>query len=130
MSIKVLSLNLAGGLCIILAFLGIVLPLLPTTPFLLLASACFMRSSPRLHRWMHQHPTLGPLLTNWYEHGAVTKRVKSRGVLFILLSFSLSIYFAPIVWVKVFLIVVLVILLTWFIRLPTHELVADSKENH
>jgi uncharacterized membrane protein YbaN (DUF454 family) len=51
-----------------------------------------MRSSPRLHRWMHQHPTLGPLLTNWYEHGAVTKRVKSRGVLFILLSFSLSIH--------------------------------------
>lgn len=89
-----------------------------------------MRSSPRLHRWMHQHPTLGPLLTNWYEHGAVTKRVKSRGVIFILLSFSLSIYFAPIVWVKVFLIVVLAILLTWFIRLPTHELVADSKENH
>lgn len=122
--------NLVGGLSLVLAFLGILLPLLPTTPFLLLASACFMRSSPRFYRWMHEHPRLGPLLTNWYENGAVTKQVKSRGLFFILLSFSFSIYFAPILWVKGFLILVLVILLSWFLRLPTHELVADSEENH
>ncbi|MEZ8280053.1 YbaN family protein [Vibrio splendidus] len=121
---------MAGGLCIILAVLGIVLPVLPTTPFLLLASACFMRSNPKVHKWMHEHKTLGPLLNNWYQHGAVTKQVKTRGVFFILLSFALSIYFAPLIWVKVFLICVLVILLTWFMRLTTHELVADSKENH
>ncbi|CAK2831111.1 Inner membrane protein YbaN [Vibrio crassostreae] len=89
-----------------------------------------MRSNPKVHKWMHEHKTLGPLLKNWYQHGAVTKQVKTRGVFFILLSFALSIYFAPIIWVKAFLICVLVILLTWFMRLPTHELVADSKENH
>ncbi|MFA0568581.1 YbaN family protein [Vibrio gallaecicus] len=121
---------MAGGLCIILAFLGILLPVLPTTPFLLLASACFMRSNPKVHRWMHEHKTLGPLLKNWYEYGAVTKQVKTRGVIFILFSFFLSIYFSPILWVKGFLVVVLIILLSWFLRLPTHELVADSEENH
>ncbi|WP_394251851.1 YbaN family protein [Vibrio profundi] len=129
-SIRQLSLNFVGGLSLILAFLGIVLPLLPTTPFLLLSSACFMRSSPRFHRWMHEHKTLGPLLTNWHENGAVTKQVKNRGLFFILLSFSFSIYFAPVLWVKGFLILVLVILLSWFLRLPTHELVAESEENH
>ena len=89
-----------------------------------------MRSNPKVHRWMHEHKILGPLLKNWYEYGAVTKQVKTRGVIFILFSFFLSIYFSPILWVKGFLVVVLIILLSWFLRLPTNELVADSEENH
>ena len=66
----------------ILGIAGIVLPLLPTTPFILLASACFMRGSPAFHRWLHEHKTFGPMLENWHKHRAVTRKVKQRGAVF------------------------------------------------
>lgn len=114
----------------ILGIAGIVLPLLPTTPFILLASACFMRGSPAFHRWLHEHKTFGPMLENWHKHRAVTRKVKLRGAVFIVLSFTVSILVAPIVWVKIALLVMLIVLLSWFMRLPVTELVADREENH
>ncbi|WP_237767926.1 YbaN family protein [Vibrio bivalvicida] len=117
-------------LSLILGIIGIFLPLLPTTPFILLASACFMRSSPRFHRWLHQHKTFGPILTNWHQNRAVTTKVKKRGVIWILLSFAFSIWVVPHFWLKIGLVVMLVILLSWFIRLPVIEYLADSEENH
>ncbi|MEF1336807.1 YbaN family protein [Vibrio rotiferianus] len=122
--------NIAGGLCMILGIAGIVLPLLPTTPFILLASACFLRGSPIFHRWLHEHKTFGPILENWHKHRAVTRKVKQRGALFIVLSFTVSILVAPFIWVKIALLVMLIVLLSWFMRLPVTELVADREENH
>ncbi|MBL4293717.1 YbaN family protein [Vibrio fluvialis] len=129
-NIRHLLLNIVGGLSVGLGILGIVLPLLPTTPFLLLASACFMRSSPRFHRWLNQHRLFGPILTNWQQNKAVSKRVKQRGCIFILLSFAFSITVVPHLWLKALLFVGLVVLITCFLRLPTHELVANQQENH
>ena len=117
-------------LSLALGIIGIFLPLLPTTPFILLASACFMRSSPRFHAWLHQHKTFGPILDNWHQHRAVTTKVKKRGAFYIVLSFTFSIWFVPHYWLKVMLLIMLVILLAWFIRLPVMEHLADSKENH
>lgn len=57
-------LNIAGVIALLLAILGLFLPLLPTTPFLLLASACFARGSDRLHRWLLQHRVFGVYLRN------------------------------------------------------------------
>lgn len=57
-------------------FVGVALPVLPTTPFLILAVACFARSSPRLEAWLLGHPRFGPLLSDWREHGAIPKRAK------------------------------------------------------
>ncbi|MGF1842651.1 YbaN family protein [Vibrio clamense] len=119
-----------GGLSLLLGIVGIVLPLLPTTPFLLLSSACFVRSSPRFHHWLHTQKTLGPILENWQRNGAVTNKVKMRGLVLILLSFSFSIFIAPILWVKFTLIAMLVVLITWFVRIPVHEPVANRQENH
>ena len=63
-----LALNLIGGIAVVLAILGVFLPLLPTTPFLLLASACFARGSTRLHNWLINNRLFGAYLRN-YEQG-------------------------------------------------------------
>lgn len=55
---------------------GIILPLVPTTPFLLLAAYAFARSSPRLHAWLVTHPRLGPPINDWQAHGAIGRPAK------------------------------------------------------
>ncbi|MFO0880636.1 MAG: YbaN family protein [Gemmataceae bacterium] len=67
---------LAGLFFVGLAILGAMLPLLPTTPFLLLASYFFVRSSPRLHCWLLRSHVFGPFLRDWNEHRAVRPGVK------------------------------------------------------
>jgi uncharacterized protein len=69
-------LTLVGVLSVGLAILGVFLPLLPTTPFLLLAVACFLRSSDRLYRWLINQRYLGPYIRNYREHRAITLPTK------------------------------------------------------
>ena len=59
-----------------LGIVGVFLPLLPTTPFILVATACFARSSERWHRWILANPTFGPMVRNWEENRCVSRRVK------------------------------------------------------
>ncbi|MCH2102083.1 MAG: YbaN family protein [Planctomycetes bacterium] len=66
----------AGLLFLALGAVGIFLPLLPTTPFLLLATACFSRSSRRMHAWLLRNRIFGPILCDWEERGAIARRVK------------------------------------------------------
>ena len=63
-----------------LAALGVALPGLPTTPFLLLAAGCFAKSSPHLHRWLLASPLFGPIIHNWQEHRAIPRRARRLGL--------------------------------------------------
>ena len=81
-----------GWLSVGLGIAGAVLPILPTTPFMLLAAYCFARSSPRLHAWIVNHPTFGPPVRNWQSHGAITRRAKllATGSMVAVLGISLA----------------------------------------
>ncbi|HAY06311.1 MAG TPA: YbaN family protein [Hyphomonas sp.] len=59
-----------------LGAIGVVVPLLPTTPFILLAAFAFSRSSDRWHAWLIHHRTFGPLIADWRAHGAINRRTK------------------------------------------------------
>jgi len=77
---------LAGLVFLAVGAIGVILPLLPTTPFLLLTAYCFTRSSKRLHHWLHNHPTFGPLINNWNEHRSIDVRSKRIAIVVILLT--------------------------------------------
>jgi uncharacterized membrane protein YbaN (DUF454 family) len=70
----------AGLVLVALGFVGAFLPVLPTTPFLILAVACFARSSTRLERWLLDHPHFGPALRDWRERGAISRKAKSMSL--------------------------------------------------
>lgn len=81
---------LFGLVSVALGAIGVLLPLLPTVPFLLLAAFCFARGSERLHSWMLDHPTLGPPIHDWNDHGAISPSAKRLATLSVVLVFSLS----------------------------------------
>ena len=86
--------RLFGFVFLGLGALGIVLPLLPTTPFVLLSAACFARSSERWHRWLLANETFGPMIRNWEDNRCISCRVKSIGILTMVLVGGYSIFFA------------------------------------
>ncbi|WP_282095977.1 YbaN family protein [Epibacterium ulvae] len=79
-----------GCLCVALAAIGAALPLLPTVPFLLLATFFFARSSERLHTWLIGHVTFGPLIEDWQSSGAIRPKAKIAATVSVAAAFSLS----------------------------------------
>jgi uncharacterized protein len=82
-----------GWLCIGLAFLGIILPIFPTVPFLLLAVWLFSRSSPELAARFRNHPRFGPMISAWQDHGVIPTYAKVLAVLMMaVMAFYLHAY--------------------------------------
>ncbi|MGL5287399.1 MAG: YbaN family protein [Aeromonas sp.] len=117
-------LTLLGVLSLLFGIIGIVVPLLPTTPFVLLAAALFARSSPRFHHWLLNQRHFGPMIDDWQRYRGMRRSAKRRANVMILLSFGLSLLVVSIDWVRLLLIIMMVILLTWINRLPVVEPVA------
>ena len=76
-------------LFLILAFIGVVLPGLPTVPFLLLTAWFAARGSERLHGWLYAHPKFGKLLIDWEQQGAVSRTSKVMAVILLMASWVL-----------------------------------------
>ncbi len=83
---------LIGSLALGLGLIGVVLPGLPTTPFVLLAAACYARASPRLHQRMRENAWIGPMLRDWERHRSLSRRVKTIALVSMLVMISVSVW--------------------------------------
>ena len=87
------ALVVAGSGFVVVGLAGIFLPVLPTTPFLLLATACYARSSRRFYNWLMNHPAFGPLIVEWRNYRSIPWRIKLVAVVTMTLTFGSSIIF-------------------------------------
>jgi uncharacterized membrane protein YbaN (DUF454 family) len=86
--------RLLGFVFLGIAVIGVFLPLLPTTPFVLVATACFARSSEKWHRWILGNETFGPMVRNWEQHRCISCRVKLIAITSMLLVGGFSVFIA------------------------------------
>lgn len=112
---------IAGSIALLLGILGVFLPVLPTTPFILLAAACYARASERFHGWLLRHETFGPTIRNWEQYRSVAPRTKRIAITMMTLSIAASIYVVrEHLWLQAMLAVIAVSVGTWMWRLPEH----------
>ncbi|HTJ55874.1 MAG TPA: YbaN family protein [Nitrosospira sp.] len=110
-----------GFAALILGAVGIVVPVLPTTPFVLLAAACFARSSRRFHDMLLANRIAGPIIREWVEYRSIPRRVKRWVYLLLALSFGSSILVMPSVGYQVMLAVLGLILTVFVWRIPVRD---------
>ncbi|MDH3275571.1 MAG: YbaN family protein [Gammaproteobacteria bacterium] len=98
---------LAGLTSVAIGAVGVVVPLLPTTPFLLIAAFAFARSSARLNRWLREHRSFGPLIDNWHRDGSIDRNVKRTAMIVICMTPVITWLFGAPLWIIVCQLVVL-----------------------
>jgi uncharacterized protein len=109
-----------GILSFTLGVIGIFLPVLPTTPFILLAAACFARSSERFHQWILNHKYFGATVKNWEEHKTITKRGKIISITFLNLSIAFSLYIlSPNNYLMIFLLITDILVTLYLLSIPS-----------
>ncbi|MDA7087733.1 YbaN family protein [Pseudomonas sp. SA3-5] len=108
-----------GWLCVALGVIGIFLPVLPTTPFLLLAAACFVRSSKRFYLWLVLHPRLGPWVRDYLEGQGIPLKAKVYSISLMWLSIALSCYLVPLFWARAFMLTSAVLVSLYILRQKT-----------
>jgi len=111
-----------------LGFVGVVLPLLPTTPFLLVAVWAFSKSSPKLRRWLFAHPRFGHHLRNWFDQGAISRQAKIVSITFMTLSVGFSLLLSESLYLTISLGVIMVATATFILTRPTPEAVAIKSQ--
>lgn len=110
----------AGWAMIILAVIGIVLPIMPTVPFLLIASWCFARSSPRFHHWLNNHRIFGPPIKQWEEKRAISTFVKVLAVVSIAGGFlSFLVITHPALWFALLVTAFLLFIVIYIVTRPS-----------
>ncbi len=114
-----LVLNLVGVLAVLLGVIGIFVPLLPTTPFILLAAACFARASPRMHGWLLNHRLFGSLLRNYQEGRGIPARAKLLALAMMWPSLAYAMWRVEVLWLQCALLLIGGCVSAYLLRLPT-----------
>ncbi|MEP1743867.1 MAG: YbaN family protein [Kangiellaceae bacterium] len=112
------SLILCGLLLVLIGLVGIIVPGLPTTIFLILAAACFAKSSPSLHQRLLEHPWFGPIIENWNNDKSIPRRAKQLAIAMIAVSYGVTWYTLSNLWLKLSIGLILVMVVIYLIRLP------------
>jgi uncharacterized membrane protein YbaN (DUF454 family) len=115
---KVLILKIIGILFVGLALLGVVLPILPTTPFLLVAAACFAKSSPELQRRLMANKTFGPLIHDWQKYRSIPKKAKRIALLTMILSVCWSAFMLQSAMLTLLVVALVIGPFIFLVRLP------------
>jgi uncharacterized membrane protein YbaN (DUF454 family) len=110
--------KLAGAVALLVGVVGVFLPLLPTTPFVLLAAFCFARGSPRWEAWLLAHPRFGPMVRDWRERHAIPLRAKQLAWTMMALGSAWSWWLLPLPWAWLPAACCLVVAL-WMARQPS-----------
>jgi uncharacterized membrane protein YbaN (DUF454 family) len=108
-----------GWLSVVLGVIGIFLPVLPTTPFLLLAAACFARSSPRFYHWLVDHPRLGPWIRGYLDGEGIPLKGKVYAIGLMWVSIGFSCWLVPMVWARGLMLVSAVLVSVFILRQKT-----------
>ena len=101
-----------------LAIIGVVLPGLPTVPFLLLTAWFAAKGSDRLHSWLYAHPHLGKLLIDWEQQGAITRSSKVMAFLLLILSWTIMYYRVGGLWLMSGLALLFITIMVFLISRP------------
>lgn len=112
----------AGSIALVLGAIGVFTPLLPTTPFVLLAAACFARASPRLHQRLLANRTFGPMIYEWEKHRSIPFRTKITAIALMSTTLAASIiFFVEPWWLKAALAALGIGLAVWLYRIPSRD---------
>lgn len=111
-----------GLLCVGLGAIGVVTPVLPTTPFLLVAAACYARASRRFYNALLNSRLFGPAILEWHEHRAIAWRTKLTAIALMSLTLAASIiFFVENPWLRLALALFGVALAAWLYRIPSRD---------
>ena len=116
-----IALNVVGSISVLLAIAGVFLPLLPTTPFLLLASACYLRGSKRLHGWLMRNRLLGPYIAGIQQGRGIPLRAKIITMALLWGSILFSVYRVDVIAVQSILVIIGVAISTLILRIKTFK---------
>ena len=119
-SLKVLM-TVLGCLCVALGIAGIFLPLLPTTPLLLLASWFFARSSDRFHRWLINHPSLGAIILAWENGEGLERKVRRRVLIVLWFGMFVSMIVLNRLWASLLLCLIGIGVTVYILRQPVKD---------
>lgn len=104
-----------GWLFFAIGLLGAFLPVLPTTPFMILALWMFSKGSQRFHNWLYNHPFFGSPLQRWHEHRVIPRAAKFMSASMISLSFTFMVLYSPMPWWSHLLVGLFMAYGAWFV---------------
>ncbi|HKM37082.1 MAG TPA: YbaN family protein [Thiopseudomonas sp.] len=111
-----------GCISVALGVIGIFLPVLPTTPFLLLAAACFARSSKRFYLWLVMHPRLGPWVRDYLDGQGLPLKGKVWALGLMWTSISVSMWIVPLFWVRICMLISAISVSIYILKQKTRPL--------